>query len=140
MYKQSQTYIADIKDLKKKNSELYDEVKNLKDNPIVITKIKTETVYKNIYMRDTILLAIDDEHPNRFVSEMKYDDKWCKIRGVSEYDLDSMLSSYRIDTISFPFTTPLVSIFPVTTFIFLLLEGTVTKALLILIPNTFSIS
>lgn len=102
MYKQSQTYITDIKTLKKKNSELYEEIKNLKDNPIVITKIRTETVYKNIYMTDTITMIVDTEHPNRFTSEMKYDDKWCTIRGVSEYDLDSMKSKYKIDSISFP--------------------------------------
>ena len=47
LYAQQKIYIVEIEDLKKHNQELYNEVKNLKDHPIVVTKIKTVTEYKD---------------------------------------------------------------------------------------------
>lgn len=41
-------YIQEIKDLKTQNKELYDEVKNLKDNPLVVTKVVTKTIIKEV--------------------------------------------------------------------------------------------
>ena len=41
-------YIQTADQLKKTNQELYDEIKNLKDNPVVVTKIVTQTVIKEI--------------------------------------------------------------------------------------------
>ena len=41
-------YIQTTKQLKKTNQELYDEIKNLKDNPVVVTKIVTKTVIKEV--------------------------------------------------------------------------------------------
>ena len=54
MYSQIGTYISDIEKLKKINSDLYSEVKNLKDNPIIITKIETVTEIKEIHVTDTL--------------------------------------------------------------------------------------
>lgn len=48
-YRAKNIYVQSIDQLKQNNSELYDEIKNLKDNPIVVTKtnivVKTDTVY-----------------------------------------------------------------------------------------------
>ena len=41
-------YVQTIKDLKANNAELYQEVKNLKDNPLVVTKVVTQTIIKEI--------------------------------------------------------------------------------------------
>ena len=41
-YTAKNTYVQTVKDLKKTNAELYEEVKNLKDHPVVIVKTKTE--------------------------------------------------------------------------------------------------
>ena len=47
LYSQQKVYITEINDLKKSNSELYDEVKNLNDNPVVVTKVQTVTEFKD---------------------------------------------------------------------------------------------
>ena len=54
LYAAQQTYIASEKELKKINEDLYKEVKNLKDHPLIVTK--TEYVFK----RDTINTVITD--------------------------------------------------------------------------------
>ena len=41
-------YIQEIEDLKNQNEELYAEIKNLKDNPLVVTKIVTEYEIKKV--------------------------------------------------------------------------------------------
>ncbi len=41
-------YIQEIKDLKNGNKELYDEIKNLKDNPLVVTKVVTKYEIKEV--------------------------------------------------------------------------------------------
>ena len=60
LYASNDTYIMDIKELKKSNTELYEEVKKLKDNPIIVTK--TEFVYKvdSVKMNsDTVYIYVD---------------------------------------------------------------------------------
>ena len=47
LYSQQKAYITEINDLKKSNSELYTEVKNLEDNPVVVTKVHTITEFKD---------------------------------------------------------------------------------------------
>ena len=41
-------YIQEIEDLKNQNEELYAEIKNLKDNPLVVTKIVTKYEIKKV--------------------------------------------------------------------------------------------
>lgn len=41
-------YIQEIEDLKNQNEELYAEIKNLKDNPLVVTKIVTKYEIKEV--------------------------------------------------------------------------------------------
>lgn len=41
-------YIQTANQLKKTNQELYEEIKNLKDNPVVVTKVVTQTIIKEI--------------------------------------------------------------------------------------------
>ena len=47
-YVAKNVYIQTTKQLKKTNRELYDEIKNLKDNPIVVTKVVTQTIIKEV--------------------------------------------------------------------------------------------
>lgn len=54
LYAAQQTYIASEKELKKINEDLYKEVKNLKDHPLIVTK--TEYIFK----RDTINTVTTD--------------------------------------------------------------------------------
>ena len=50
-YQAKNIYAQTVEQLKKSNKELYEEIKNLKDNPIIVTKtkieFKTDTVYAN---------------------------------------------------------------------------------------------
>lgn len=50
LYKEKEAYITNKKDLERINKELYDEIKKLKDNPIVITKIETVTKIDSIFI------------------------------------------------------------------------------------------
>lgn len=51
LYKEKQSYILDINNLKEINERLYKEVKNLKDNPIVITHVETVTKIDSIFIK-----------------------------------------------------------------------------------------
>lgn len=62
-YKARQLAVLSLSDAKKENSELKEEIKNLKDHPVIITKIKTdfrvdtvllETVHEIIPRHDTV--------------------------------------------------------------------------------------
>lgn len=98
LYVQQKTYISEIKDLKKYNDELYSEVKNLKDNPIIITKIKTETKYKDRIIKDTVTI---DTFGN-YTFNMNYQDQWLSISGRSTLNVESMIGTTKFDHISVP--------------------------------------
>lgn len=97
LYAERSTYITDIKTLKKTNSELAQEVKNLKDNPIVVTKIKTETKIEKILVHDT--LSVDSNGVYSF--PVKYNDQWCNISGKSSFSTETMIGTAELDSISF---------------------------------------
>ena len=97
MYVQKQTYISEIKDLKKCNYDLYDEVKNLKENPVVVTKVKTVTEFKDTVLMDTV--TIDPSGNYKF--NIKYNDPWVNISGLSTFDIGTMVGTTKFDSISF---------------------------------------
>ena len=98
LYTQQKTYIVEIKDLKKNNSELYEEVKNLKDHPIVVTKIKTEIQFKDKIIRDTVTV----DPSGNYTFNMNYKDQWANISGKSTFDISTMIGTAKFDSISFP--------------------------------------
>lgn len=97
LYAERATYITDIKTLKKTNSELAQEVKNLKDNPVIVTKIKTETKIKEIIVHDTV--TVDSNGVYSF--PIKYNDQWCDISGRSSFSMENMIGTAQLDSISF---------------------------------------
>lgn len=54
-YKSRQIAVLSLSEAKKQNAELMDEIKNLKDHPVVITKIKTD------FRVDTVMLETTHE-------------------------------------------------------------------------------
>ena len=98
LYTERKTDILTIKELRSKNSELYAEVKNLKDNPIVITKVNTKTELKEIEIHDTAYV----DTVGVYSFNMRYSDKWCNIAGLSTIDTNTMVGTARFDSISFP--------------------------------------
>ena len=97
LYAERAINVADINQLKAGNAELYSEVQNLKDHPIVVTKVVTETVIEPITVHDTVSIEPD----GRYSFPISYTDQWCKIRGKSLFDLQTMSGEVTMDTISF---------------------------------------
>ena len=98
MYSQIGTYISDIEKLKKINSDLYSEVKNLKDNPIIITKIETVTEIKEIHVTDTLHKYDDFMYKFPF----RYSNQYAIISGECNFDTSELIGSASFDKISFP--------------------------------------
>lgn len=98
LYAQNETYITDIKNLKISNDELYSEVKNLKENPIVVTKIKTETKIREIFIHDTIYKVPDDD---MFWIGFEKTDPWYGIFGRTSVNIKDMIASTMIDSLYF---------------------------------------
>lgn len=98
MYVQQKTYLAENSDLKKHNKELYDEVKNLKDNPIVVTKIKTNTVYKDKVITDTVYI----DNSGNYNFNVKYKDQWLGLYGKSIIDPKLMNGTLKLDSVYVP--------------------------------------
>jgi len=98
LYTERKTNILTIKELRSKNSDLYAEVKNLKDNPIVVTKIKTNTELKEIEIHDTAYV----DTVGVYSFKMSYSDKWCNIAGLSTINTNTMSGIAKFDSISFP--------------------------------------
>lgn len=98
MYSQIGTHITDIEKLKKINSDLYSEVKKLKDNPIIITKIETVTEIKEIHMTDTLYKY--DVSMYKF--PFRYSDQYAIISGECNFDTSELTGSASFDKISFP--------------------------------------
>lgn len=97
LYAMNQGYITDIKTLQDQNSALYKEVKNLKDNPIVVTKTEIE------YRIDSIKVYTDTTYAKNdssiYVSNFSYNDGWCKIAGYNTFNVADHTSETFLNTI-----------------------------------------
>lgn len=97
LYKKNATYVTSIKNLKKENEELYNEVMNLRDNPIIVTKYETITEYTEIYIHDTVSITED----SIINTGINYRDDYITIMGRSRISLADMASETVFDTLSF---------------------------------------
>lgn len=97
LYVENTAYITDIKNLESLNKDLYDEVKKLKDNPIIVTKYETVTEYRDIVIRDTVRI----EKEGVFTTGIFYSDQWAFINGKSTINTSTMISETCFDSISF---------------------------------------
>ena len=98
LYAEKKSYITDINNLKSVNNELYNEVKNLKDNPLVVTKTVFKTQIDSVYaVTDSIKFTGDSIIKSNF----SYNDEWTHLAGYTEIDLSKTLSSTFFNTISF---------------------------------------
>lgn len=71
MYLMKETYITDIENLKEINDELYAEAEKLKNNPIIITKIETETIIDSIEIESVKYIKNDS-----IFNDYYYDNEW----------------------------------------------------------------
>ena len=85
-YKARDLYIQEVSDLKKHNKELYEEVKSLKDNPIIVTKTKVVVKTDTIFMHsDSITVADNDSIRNLY---------WHQTHPDGYYDISGQTSVY----------------------------------------------
>lgn len=107
LYAARETYIADINELKRQNSELYKEYKNLKDHPIIIEKVETIVKMDSIRIIDSVFVTPAE---NMYTAKFNYNDKWCSVNGFTHFDLINYKANTDINNISFPatFTTDLI--------------------------------
>lgn len=96
LYSMVQGYVTDNKTLKEKNEELYKEVKNLKDNPVVVTK--TDIIYKI----DTLQMKTDTVYidSTNYVSYFSYNDEWCNITGHNILNIESCTNKTILDSLN----------------------------------------
>jgi len=96
LYAAQQTYIASEKELKKINEDLYKEIKNLKDHPLIVTK--TEYVFK----RDTINTVITDyiQKDSTVSYNWNFNDQWTSINGISSFDLGKTIGFTTVNSLS----------------------------------------
>lgn len=97
-YAMNNAYITDIKTLKSENLDLYNEVKSLRDNPIVVTKIKTE------YVTDTITITpvvTADTATGDFTADIDYKDDWNSISGNFKGNIYTSDGIFTLDRLQF---------------------------------------
>ena len=98
LYKANLMYVTDVKDLKKQNEELYAEVKSLRDNPLVVTKINT------VYQIDTIAIEAPvtfDTANGNFESKFEYEDEWNSIFGRLNGNVFNNTGVFTLDRLNF---------------------------------------
>ena len=92
LYAQNKAYITDIENLKLTNTDLYKEVKNLKDNPVVVTK----TVYKikvdSIYATTDSTSYEIEKGDSIYKSDFSYKDNWLGLNGYTKFNLNNYKS------------------------------------------------
>lgn len=108
IYAMNEAYITDINTLKEENKDLYNEVKSLKDNSIVVVKTKTE------YIRDTIIveqpLILTDTITGDFLANITYKDDWNYFSGRFNGNIYTGNSTFSMDRLQLncSFTTDIV--------------------------------
>lgn len=107
LYAARETYVADIKELKAANEELYKEWKNLKDHPIIIEKVQTVIRIDSVYVKDDIAV---DTLSNTYTANFNYTEKYCNISGATVFDMPNNVANTSIYNVEFPatFTTDVI--------------------------------
>lgn len=95
LYTAQTTYIASEKELKKINNDLYDEIKHLKENPLVVTKVEYITKIDTITIKDIPI----EEHENNYSYNWNYKDDWFSIDGLSSFNMETKLGITNINNL-----------------------------------------
>ena len=100
LYKEIDTYITDISHLKQSNSELYQEVKNLKDNPIVVTKIETVIQIEEKVVKDTVHVV--SKELGHYLVNHSYVDDYIDLNMSTDFFLNDLSAYTTLDYINMP--------------------------------------
>lgn len=100
LYAQNKAYITDIENLKMTNTDLYNEVKNLKDNPLVVTKTVFKTVYEQLPATTDSLTTTIENGDSIYKSNFSYKDDWTFLKGYTTFNTFNKSSSTFFDNIT----------------------------------------
>lgn len=95
LYKEKQSYILDIENLKEVNRNLYEEYKKLKDNPIIITETITEVQIKEIYIENESII----DSLNNVNNFYKYKDDYLTLNAKHTYNPFKQIGNLEISDI-----------------------------------------
>lgn len=103
-YSAQQLLIAEKDELLKMNNELANEIKNLKDNPLVITKVKTEFRLDTLYMESDTIIQYIDTLKNIRTYDLAWhynkEQQYFSIAGVTQVESDFSSFQTRIDNLT----------------------------------------
>lgn len=97
LYVKQQTYVAEVNDLKTLNKELYDEIKKLKDSPLIVTKTEYEVVMDPFVVTDTIVQPSDSVRS--YVANWSKKDEYVSMSGLTCFDLPSMTGTTVVNSL-----------------------------------------
>lgn len=113
-YAAKQLAILEVSELKNKNQELYQEIKNLRENPVVVTKIKTKFKVDTLLLETEHTVTPDPENPSltqhNFNWHYSHPDNYYAIDGLSTVssDFNSYSTTLNNLTVNSKFTVDLV--------------------------------
>lgn len=96
LYKEKESYILEIEELKRTNSSLYNEYKSLKDNPIVITEVITEVQIKEIFVESESKV---DSLSKEIINKYDYIDDYLKLNATHKYSFEDNNGSLFLSNI-----------------------------------------
>ena len=94
--KSAESYVVSLAELKRLNSDLYDEVRNLRAKPLVVTKTEYVTEI------DTLYIKSDSVRVEGGAAEFgwSHSDRWTSVSGVSSWNPADSSGVTRIDRLS----------------------------------------
>ena len=98
LYKEKESYIIDNENLKNINNDLYKEIKNLKDNPIVITKTEIKYEIKEVFIKDDSVKV--DSVNNIIKNFYNYNDDYFSAKLTHSLDISNNNRSIFFDNIN----------------------------------------
>jgi hypothetical protein len=98
LYIQKESYIIENEDLKRINSDLSKEYNNLKENPIVVTKVETKYEIKEVYIESD--KAVIDSLNNIISNFYNYNDNYLSLNASHKLNLNTNIGNLELTNIS----------------------------------------
>lgn len=97
LYTQKESYIIENEELKRINNDLKKEYDNLKDNPIVITKIETKYEIKEVYIESE---TIKKDTINNIINNIyNYNDNYLNVNISHNFNLTNNIGKIELSNI-----------------------------------------
>lgn len=98
LYKEQESYVIEKNDLKKINEDLYNEIKYLKENPIIITKTEIKYQIKEIEVKNDSIVV---NKPNNIIENFyNYKDEYFSANISHKLNLLDNMGNLSINNIS----------------------------------------